>query len=140
MTWQRVFNNPLRVPRAGIGVPRVRLAPKSLEPSKPNVRQPAVWSWPVQQILGQAQYGALSSLAEERQSSDDDPWAKLHSQNEVEKRIFTDPVLKLEFYERATQIIARAKPSDGFSDRGAPVDRAEARLRLWLILYAGYSR
>jgi hypothetical protein len=139
MSWKAIFNNPLRVPRAGIGVPRVRLAPKSLEPPKPNVRQPAVWSWSVQQILGEAQYGALSSLAEERQNSDD-PWAKLRTQNEVEQQIFTDPALKLEFYERATQIINRAKPSDGFSDRGAPVDRAEARLRLWLILYAGYSR
>lgn len=49
-----------------------------------------------------------------------------------------DGDLKREFYERSLHFIGSESPKSGASSYGLPVDRAHARLWLWLKMWAGY--
>ncbi len=111
----------------------------SIIPPRPNVREPSVWSWPVQQLVGSASYDASSSMADEYASNNSDH-SGLDTHLSMNEKISTDPKTKREFYERAVHSIAKERPSDGWSDNGPPIDRAEAKLRIWLNLFGHNKR
>lgn len=103
--------------------------PKPVVPPRPDVRQPAAWSWESLEILGKAQFEAIQGLIEQ-----DNPGVignalvLLGETNRMEQRVFNEPLLKREFYERAVYLIEHTRGSGS-------KDRAEAKLKLWYDLY-----
>ncbi len=97
------------------------------KPSRPKVSHPQVWSRAVRQLLTQAEHEALESLIEKER------WT--FGSAKMEQKVLSDPATKREFYELVLHFIPRVNPSNGFSPKGPPVDRAEARLRIWEVLY-----
>jgi hypothetical protein len=132
---RRTWSRGGKVPRAGISEPRERQRPRSLVPSRPNVKEPVVWSWAVQQIVSAAAYIALHEIAQERYGRTKG-MELLSAHNKTEDDVQNDPEVKREYYDRTIHFVAKVRPSDGFSEKGSAVDRAEARLRLWLDLFA----
>ena len=104
------------------------------KPKRPNVKRPVSWSWASQQITGQAQYKALDSMQKEVEEAHGKEFygmERISVPLRIEEAIDKNPALKREFYERAIAFANQAKPRDGSSDYGLPVDRAHARLRIW---------
>ena len=104
-------------------------------PPKPNVKHPSIWSWPVQDILGQSTNEAEASLVEQLYPQAKGAGEKLLAADELADRIKIDPKLKKEFYELTLFFIARAKPSESPSEEGLSKDKAYARLLLWLRMW-----
>ena len=105
-------------------------------PPKPRVRHPVSWSCAVQDIVAHAKHSALCSLVE-KMHGDVKGFAWTSASCRVSEAIEADVGVAREFYEIACHFIAKCDPPrDGASDKGLPVDRAEARLRLWLDLFA----
>jgi hypothetical protein len=114
--------------------------PKKIPP-KPKVKQPPAWTWASQELMGTAMFAAKESLAEQMLGDRPAPkgFAAISADMALEHAIIEDPALKIEFYERAVHFIDRQKPRSGWSTMyGASVDRAHARLWLWLKLFADY--
>lgn len=108
------------------------------KPPQPNVREPVVWSWAAQQLVEQTTYAATQSIVDEeaeRRGVEVDALGRLRLGNEIMDSIDNDPALRREFYERTLHFISRDTPNDGPSPAGVSVDRAHARLLLWLRLY-----
>lgn len=121
-------------PRAGIADPRLPLAPEPSVPPRPNVREPAVWSWPVQQISSRASYLATEGMIEEERG-ELPPGELLHAHNLLSDRLKESLPLRREFYKRAVHLMSQVIPSDGYSEKGPAVDRAEAKLFVWLRVF-----
>jgi hypothetical protein len=125
-------------PRAGIAEPRERLPMQPLTPLKPNVKEPAVWSWAAQQISESALYATIAGMAEEENPCAS-PWDSLTLHNDLSTT--DDPALRREIYTRTITIINLGlRPSDGYSPYGAPIDRAHAKLLTWLTVFADYRK
>lgn len=109
--------------------------PKPLVPPKPNVEEPPAWSQAVQSILYRAGLEADDAIVEEWEPGAD-PYRKLTLINDViAQKLSDDPQFKRDYYDHVLFFIDRVKPDDGFSRKGASVDRAEARLWLWFKLF-----
>lgn len=105
-------------------------------PAKPRVRFPVSWSCAVQDILAHARHSATCSLVE-KTHGDVSGQAWISASCRVSEAVETDPAAAREFYEVACHFLAKCDlPRDGASNKGLPVDRAEARLKLWLDLFA----
>ena len=113
------FLRPRAVPRVGIADPRVRQTPRPMVPPRPDVREPAVCSLAVQQLVDQAEKEARASLEEEKSV-----------------QAFSDPEAKRELYDLGVFFIDRGTPKSGWSTSPS-VDRAEARLKLWGKIFGG---
>lgn len=107
-------------------------------PPKPRVRHPVSWSCAVQDLLYIATFRAEEVLLEE-EFGKLTGFAWISASARFNERLKVDETLKREFFERTCFFIANEKPRDGASPKGLPVDRAEARLRLWLSIYGGAS-
>lgn len=124
------------MPRAGIADPRVPQRPRPMVPPRPDVREPASWTWAAQELVADAAHEAITGLLEDRHG-DMSSSQLLAASNEFQAELDADPETKREIYERTAATINRMVPKTP-SDKGIPVDRAEARLLLWLKIFDNY--
>jgi hypothetical protein len=106
-------------------------------PPMPNVEQPPSWSVESTSILKNSAWKAYEVLYEEAglPSAKEAGLAIFGIENEFHDRCWKGD-LKVEFYHRALHFISSAKPTEhGRYNYGLPVDRAHARLHLWLQLF-----
>lgn len=101
-------------------------------PPKPNVKQPWVWSWPVQEILTKASYAATVAMVEAEHGKKMSAIERLTRTNDLADRIGSDPDVAKAYYHRVVTLIPTIRPKAGFSSDGPSVDRAEAKLLFWL--------
>lgn len=106
-------------------------------PPMPNVEQPPSWSQESIDILKQATWKAFEFMYEEEGL----PTAKeaglsiFGIEQKFHNRCWSGD-LRREFYERSLHFINTARPRvKGNYNYGIPVDRAHARLSLWLQLF-----
>ena len=102
-----------------------------MTPTKPKVKEPAVWSWSVQEIVATSANKAIQAIIlEEHPSIKSASWA-VQYRNILQDALRTDPALQQEVYERTAHFVDRVK---------APAkERSEAKLLTWLRIYADYS-
>ena len=103
---------------------------QQLEPSKPKCKEPAVWSWQVQEIAAASANKAIQAIIlDEHPSIKSASW-EVQYRNIIQDALHTDPMVQREVYERTAHFIDRSKaPARG---------RAEAKLLTWLRIYADY--
>jgi hypothetical protein len=104
-------------------------------PTKPDVELPTVWTCAVQDLTVQAKREAEYSLLEQLHGTVPSGWDWIKATCDLDRKVWNDPATKKEYYELLCFFIERGTPERGASHAGLPVDRAQARLRVWLQLY-----
>ena len=115
-------------------------------PAKPRVKEPVVWSLAAQDLLYYASHEAKESMMEQALGYEPKGMEWFTASGDLSRRIESDPATLAEYYGRTCFFIDRRLPvSTGkdpieWSTNGPSVDRAHAKLWLWLNCFVdGYK-
>jgi hypothetical protein len=103
---------------------------KQTTPTKPKVKEPAVWSWEVQEMAASCANKAIQGIINEEHPSLQSASWRVQYTNIIQESLRTDPAVQREIYERVCHFVDRVSTT--------PRTRAEVKLLTWLRIYADY--